>query len=727
MDIQDHHPGVDANASRSAARARRALNRVAEIFAEATDPQLAFQWALREAARLIPGAALALHRVHASTGETEQFVCHGITGFCARSSVHRLLGRDLYSRQPAISETEERDPARISLSPEVVLMEAGLRASRADVYLSGVSDSCLDLLLVTSPAEGCLSEISEDFICAFLGSLPSVASPPFNRRREMRLHFKVQRAKQEWEAIIDALPQLVCLLDRNGAILRANRALEDLHLGDVRTIAGCGFSALLSRLGLMLRVQSALSGAPDDGGSGADLVVARAQSMDGLWAQLKAALLGRAVVLSGLMSESGRIYDLKLQTVELLPDWDAEPGCYIAIFEDATERTRARRLIEGFNEELERTVVAKTAELMSANERLTIETEARRRDQEALRDSEARWQSFVEHTRTGIYLTEDGRVTYHNSRFANMLGYGAGELVGARLADLLGGELSAKLASATGLDWDEGACEGLVRRCDGRFIWLHITQAPHRACRREAVIGNTLDITARKEFEQRLLDSKRQTSQLSERLLVAQEQERRRIARELHDGVGQQLNAARLMLEHLVEKCKAGERSFCLGKAPNIVSSLRDAVEETRRVSMALRPSMLDDLGIGATLSWFLREMSKTMPEMTILQRVDLDETAIGARLKTEVFRITQEAFNNICKHAHASRVELCAQMMPGEVALSIRDNGRGIVGDVEKLHRGVGMNSMRERAELTGGILSIVSRDGGGVSVICRWPLSGG
>ncbi len=138
---------------------------------------------------------------------------------------------------------------------------------------------------------------------------------------------------------------------------------------------------------------------------------------------------------------------------------------------------------------------------------------------------------------------------------------------------------------------------------------------------------------------------------------------------------------------------------------------------------MALRPSMLDDLGIAATLTWFVRQFAQAAPEIQVHTEIRLDEDAIRPLLKTEIFRIVQEAFTNIAKHAEADTVRLSLIAEGDQLVLTIRDNGKGIEEGAYPEHSGVGLQSMHERAELTGGQLFVVARSLGGVAVIGRWP----
>ena len=143
---------------------------------------------------------------------------------------------------------------------------------------------------------------------------------------------------------------------------------------------------------------------------------------------------------------------------------------------------------------------------------------------------------------------------------------------------------------------------------------------------------------------------------------------------------------------------------------------------------MDLRPSILDDLGILATLSWFCREFQKTYADIQIQQNITVEEDHIQRSLKTAIFRITQEAMNNIAKHSRASVIHLALTKDDHLLYLEIRDNGRGfnvkqtLVSDTEG--RGLGLASMQERAELFGGNFQLISEEGQGTLIRAVWPL---
>ena len=143
---------------------------------------------------------------------------------------------------------------------------------------------------------------------------------------------------------------------------------------------------------------------------------------------------------------------------------------------------------------------------------------------------------------------------------------------------------------------------------------------------------------------------------------------------------------------------------------------------------MGLRPSILDDLGILATLNWFCREFQITYSGIQIDKHLDIEEEEIPVPLKTVIYRITQEALNNISKHSKATLVHLSLSKADNGIALIIQDNGQGFdpekAGDQESSRRGLGLTSMKERAELSGGSFMIESIKEKGATIKAVWPV---
>lgn len=233
----------------------------------------------------------------------------------------------------------------------------------------------------------------------------------------------------------------------------------------------------------------------------------------------------------------------------------------------------------------------------------------------------------------------------------------------------------------------------------------------------------------REKAEEALRESEKELRFLSTQLLMAQENERKRIAQELHDGLGQFLNAIKFKVEHFLQQTDETKAEGKTQPMTAIIPMIQEAVEEVRRIYMDLRPSTLDDLGILATMTWFCREFQKTYPGILIEQEINLQEKEVPALLKIVIYRVLQEAFKNIAKHSQADRVRLSLKKMDNTIELLIEDNGQGFdlkeVLSVENSQRGLGIASMKERVELSGGSFTIGSFKEVGTGVIAIWPFS--
>ena len=216
---------------------------------------------------------------------------------------------------------------------------------------------------------------------------------------------------------------------------------------------------------------------------------------------------------------------------------------------------------------------------------------------------------------------------------------------------------------------------------------------------------------------------------LSVRLLEVQESERRRIATDLHDVLGQSLTVIKLFLDESVMLLAANEPSSAAQSLEQVRLKVKDAFGELRSVAMNLRPAIIDDLGILATLSWFFREFETACQDMNVEKFFSIHEDSIPVPLKIIIFRIIQEATHNIVKHANASRIRVTLEKSGGAIHLSISDNGNGFdpaaAGKSRPFGKGLGLLSMKERAELSGGTYVMESRPGQGTRINVSWPLS--
>lgn len=170
---------------------------------------------------------------------------------------------------------------------------------------------------------------------------------------------------------------------------------------------------------------------------------------------------------------------------------------------------------------------------------------------------------------------------------------------------------------------------------------------------------------SRKHTEETLAHSEEQLRLLSTQRLITQEEERRKIARELHDSIGQSLAAIKFNVENVLRKIDRERNASAVESLEMVVPIIRNAIEEARRIYTGLRPTLLDDLGIIATLSWFCREFGRTYRNICVESQLDLEEGMIPEQLKIVIFRIVQEALNNIARHSRAELVNLALRIHP--------------------------------------------------------------
>jgi len=217
-------------------------------------------------------------------------------------------------------------------------------------------------------------------------------------------------------------------------------------------------------------------------------------------------------------------------------------------------------------------------------------------------------------------------------------------------------------------------------------------------------------------------------AQLHAQVAGWQDAERRRIAADLHDSIGSSLCTIRLKLQDAIEKLPSDTDAW-KSSTPllEIVADISRAMEEVRRIAMDLRPAILDDLGIVATISWLARQLEASKPGIRVEKRVDLVELNLPESQKTAIFRVAQEALNNVVNHsgARVARIELVE--VDQRVQLTVTDDGQGFamsrVLDSLNLSEHFGVANMRQRASSSGGELVIRSEPGGGTVVTCTWP----
>lgn len=502
----------------------------------------------------------------------------------------------------------------------------------------------------------------------------------------------IATAKHQWQLVADTIPLLLCLIDSDARIVRSNRTLERWGLGDVTAIRGRALHDTLH---------------PDCTAPDCPLHL--------FLVEAQAALAeGRRTHMEGYDPQLRR--QLAINVQPLIDDGARQLAGVAAVvsIDDVSEIRRAEHGVLCLHSSLRQCIGQEIARRQEAEE------------------VQARLLNLISRTPNFIAIADaDGRLFYLNPAGRTMLGLDDDNLAHLTLTDCLAPEARRALA--------EEAVPAALRQGAWRGPSTLLTHDGRRVPTTQVVVANwnaegkatgfsivEQDMTAWVEAETALRRSQEELQRLSSELLEVQERERRRIADDLHDVIGQSLSFIKLSIDRTGQLVEAGETEAAGEALKAIAGKIKDALVEVRRVSMDLRPSTLDDLGILATLSWFFREFEATCRDIQVEKAFAVKEENIPRPLKTTIFRITQEATANIVKHAGADRMRVGLIHQGDTLELTVEDNGQGF-DPRHSNSRGdrhcLGLRSMRERTRLSGGTCQVESSIGNGTRILARWP----
>ena len=395
----------------------------------------------------------------------------------------------------------------------------------------------------------------------------------------------IARAKREWQCIADALPQMVCLLDRDGRVVRANLVVERWLSSPVRDVLGVDLHELLHR-----HCQASPCALRTALGSAWDQLVRTGSSEF----ELTDELLDKAIKVEQKLMPSSADDPAAAQT-----------NYAIFIVSDVTQLRNAQEGQRRLNQELEMRVLERTQELSTA------------------------------------------------------------------------------------------------------------------------VRGLRAEVTRREDAESSLRKSRNELSLLSEQLMKAQEVERKRIAQDLHDAVGQSLSAIKYSLERALQMLATPKLGNPLPVLNKTVEHVQHTIDEVRTISENLRPALLDGLGAVSAIRWLCREWGEVFTGVEVEITLHVTDADIEEPLGTTLFRTVQEALNNVAMHSKATRVTVTVCRESDVLRADIADNGTGFDPDGDLLRKGHGLRGMRERAATSGGEFSLTSYPGGGTQLTVVWPIA--
>ena len=239
------------------------------------------------------------------------------------------------------------------------------------------------------------------------------------------------------------------------------------------------------------------------------------------------------------------------------------------------------------------------------------------------------------------------------------------------------------------------------------------------------------EVARRREVERSLRSSKVELQGLSERLMNAQEEERKRISQDLHDTVGQSLSAIKYSLERAQELVRRNDGAQAGETVGAVVERVQRVLDDVRLISTNLRPALLDDLGAASAVRWLCREWHDVYREISVDADIAVADQDIPAMLGTSIFRSVQELLNNVARHADAHAVLVKMRLESGTLRVTVADDGTGFAASGEGANGGrprpQGLRGLLERAEQTGGRCHVESTPGRGTQVWLEWPVAPG
>ena len=389
-----------------------------------------------------------------------------------------------------------------------------------------------------------------------------------------------------------------------------------------------------------------------------------------------------------------------------------------------TELHRKNQQLERLNSELEQRVAERTSELQQkALDLHTLNRELAQRNQEL---------DAIFQTAPDIIFSRnpDGSRDYISSRFYDYTGAPPDTAIGFGWLEYVhpdDKEQSHEKWMSCVRSGEIYDCVYRMRGADSQYRWFRARAVPLRDSHDSIVkwYGTCSDIHDSKMLEQSIRENAVELERmvenrtaalrrLSNRMMTMQDEERRRIAREIHDGLGQELAAAKMIMDGILIK----DSSPSMQQASSEASQLIDrAIQQVRTISHLLHPPLLDEVGLVSALRWFLEGLSDRSGIHMVLEVDPPDLGRLKSELETAIFRIVQEALTNMFRHSGASNASVTVTQKNGNIVVSVRDDGKGIDEQVIQLRPesvGVGIGGMRQRVTELGGTLRLANANPG-------------
>ncbi len=430
-----------------------------------------------------------------------------------------------------------------------------------------------------------------------------------------------------------------------------------------------------------------------------------------LGGSIGSATANRALVRAGFFSHP-ESEELRKMYAEILVDLSARPA-------------DLKRKID-FYKEREALIEKHAAELEEKVSQLEGQITLRRRAEKRLRESEERYRLAIEGSSDGVAVIHDLKIIWGNQRLAEIFGYEhRREVLTRHLSAIVHPDDRERALRYCG-DRQDGKpapsrydFKGLKK--DGTLIYIAVSATTVGYHGRTLVLTYLRDVTRRRLAEE-------QIHHLSQRLIVGIEEERRRLAADLHDEFGQALTGLHMGVESLLNSLPREHMKIQV-RGYKLITVIEHLAESLRNICSELRPDMLDHLGLVATVEWYVNEFRERVPGL----HVDLRSAGFGGRrldpnVEIALYRILQEGLNNVVKHAEATSVAIQLTYSHPQVIMVISDNGKGF-HSAESAQPdgfgkgGIGLISMKERVASVGGSMDIHGNEGKGTMIRISLP----
>lgn len=401
----------------------------------------------------------------------------------------------------------------------------------------------------------------------------------------------------------------------------------------------------------------------------------------------------------------------------------------LVLASDITEHKRAEHALSVAHAELESRVALRTAQLLDVNLQLSAEIAMRAQTEAALARSEERLQDIISMMPLSLFLKDaDSRIVLMNQACEQQWGvrhqdiaegrdlqhFPSDQNVGFHAADREA-FASRKVVIREELVWN-------AQLQENRLVQTHKKPVFDAQGRPQMIIAMAIDITDSKRNEENLERTLAQLRELSDHQQTIKEEERRRIALDIHDDLGQNLMVLRIDVS-LLHARTADSHPRLHRHAQRVLDTIDATIRSVRTIINDLHPSTLE-LGLGPAAEWLIRQMES---RGTIRYRLTLDSEAadlgLDQRQTSAIFRVLQESLSNIVRHAQASEVEVALEQDADSIVLRISDNGIGMQPGDDGKRAAFGLKSIRERVHALGGELRIDSQAGQGTALVIYLP----